>query len=151
VGDASVPLLIVGDFNAYEFSDGEVDVTGMIAGTAQRNANRFWFDGNSADSDTTAYLAPEPPLVVAGLFAPAAQRYSYSYGGLAQDIDHLLLTRRAWRDFVHIDFAHGNADVAPTSGVILDPDTPTRASDHDGVVVTLAVDRIYADGYDPIP
>jgi len=30
VGDASVPVVVVGDFNAYEFSDGYVDVIGTI-------------------------------------------------------------------------------------------------------------------------
>ena len=39
VGEANVPLIVAGDFNAYQFTDGYVDVTGLIAGTAVQNQN----------------------------------------------------------------------------------------------------------------
>ena len=52
VGESTVPLIVAGDFNAYQFTDGYVDVTGMIAGTAVQNQNLYWFTPNNADADT---------------------------------------------------------------------------------------------------
>jgi hypothetical protein len=142
VGDANIPLVIAGDFNAYEFSDGYADVTGMIMGTADPSKNLYWASG---------YVAPNPTLVDSGIAADPANRYSFNFDGLTQEIDHILLSRRAWRDFVRVDNAHGNSDVAEASGVILDDLTAARSGDHDGQVITVAIDRIFADGFGPQP
>jgi predicted extracellular nuclease len=142
VGDANIPLVIAGDFNAYEFSDGYADVTGMIMGTADPSKNLYWASG---------YVAPSPTLVDSGIAADPANRYSFNFDGLTQEIDHILLSRRAWRDFVRVDNAHGNSDVAEASGVILDDLTAARSGDHDGQVITVAIDRIFADGFGPQP
>lgn len=151
VGDASVPLIVAGDFNAYQFSDGYADVTGMAMGTADRTRNLYWFDGNSANTDTPAYVAPSPTLIDSGIAADPARHYSFNFSGLTQEIDHILLSRRAWQDFVSISNAHGNSDNAEASGVILDDLTAARSGDHDGKVVTLAIDRIFASGFDGAP
>jgi len=152
VGDADVPLFVAGDFNAYEFSDGYADVTGMIMGTADETKNLYWFNGNSANTDTPAYVAPAPTLVNSAVAAAdPAQAYSFNFSGLTQEIDHILLSRRAWQDLVGVSNAHGNSDVAEASGVILDDLTPARSGDHDGKVVTIAIDRIFADGFDGSP
>ena len=42
--------------------------------------------------------------------------------------------------------AHRNADTSEAGPEVTDPATPARSADHDGQVVTLAVDRVYADG-----
>ena len=73
VGDASVPLIVAGDFNAYEFSDGYADVTGMIMGTADQSKNLYWYNGDPANTDTPTYIAPNPPLVDSGIKAAAAE------------------------------------------------------------------------------
>ena len=70
---------------------------------------------------------------------------------MRQEIDHILLSRRAWQDFVSIGNAHGNADVSGGDAIIFDSSTPARSGDHDGQVVTLAIDRIFADGYEAQP
>jgi hypothetical protein len=149
VGDANVPLVVAGDFNAYEFSDGYADVTGMITGNAVQSDNLYWYDGY--DSGLThgvpAYVAPSPTLVDSGTKADPSQRYSFNFDGLAQEIDHILLSQLGWRDFVRVDNAHGNSDTAEASGVILDTGTAARSGDHDGQVMTMAVDRIFADGF----
>jgi uncharacterized protein len=162
VGDASVPLIIAGDFNAYEFSDGYADVTGMITGEVDTSKVLRWYSpsdraanidsgSNLTDTDTPAYVAPSPTLIDSGVRADPLQHYSFSFDGLVQEIDHIVLSRRAWRDFVRIDNAHGNADTAEASGVILDDTTAARSGDHDGQVLTIAIDRIFADGSDPQP
>lgn len=148
VGDAGVPLIVAGDFNAYEFSDGYADVTGMIMGTADQTKNLYWFTGNAANTDTAGYVAPTPPLVNSMVAADPGEAYSFNFSGLTQEIDHILLSQRAWQDFLGVSNAHGNSDNAEASGVILDDLTAARSGDHDGKVVTLVVDRIFADGFD---
>jgi hypothetical protein len=150
VGDATVPLIVAGDFNAYEFSDGYADVTGMILGTAVQSDNLYWYSGSAVDT-TPAYTPPSPTLVDSGIKAAPADHYSYNFSGLAQEIDHILVSRVAWKDFVSISNAHGNADVSEATSIILDPTTAARSGDHDGQVLTIAIDRIFADGFEAQP
>ncbi|MEO8804090.1 MAG: lamin tail domain-containing protein [Rudaea sp.] len=135
--DGSVPIVVVGDYNAYEFTDGYTDVTGQIKGTA-------------VQADNTDWEAPitTPTFCDAGLTTAAATRYSFSFDGYVQELDHSLLSRVAWTDFVSLHNAHGNADTSEAGSAVTDPNTPARSADHDGQVLTLAVDRIFADGYE---
>lgn len=149
VGQSAVPLIVAGDFNAYEFTDGYVDVTGMIAGTAVAAQNVYWFDGNAANLDTPGYAAPTPALVDAGI--KSASRYTYSFEGVRQEIDHILLTRSAWKSFSAISYARGNADMSGGDPAVLSGSTPVRASDHDGIVVALLIDRIFAGNFELQP
>ncbi|HZP67357.1 MAG TPA: lamin tail domain-containing protein [Rudaea sp.] len=151
VGDATVPLVVAGDFNAYEFTDGYADVTGMIMGTAVQSQNQYWYTGDAANTDTPNYAAPVPTLVDSGVAADPGQRYSYNFSGLKQEIDHIVLSRLAWKDFVSIGNVHGNSDVSEADPAALDGSTPARSGDHDGQVVTIAIDRIFADGYEAQP
>jgi uncharacterized protein len=156
VGEPTVPLFVAGDFNAYQFTDGYVDVTGMIAGTAVQAQNLYWYgsaeaSANTADTDTQAYVAPSPTLVDSGVAADPSNRYSFSFDGYVQEIDHILLSRVAWKDFVSVSNAHGDSDVSEASPVILDSSTPARSGDHDGQVITIAIDRIFANGFEAQP
>jgi predicted extracellular nuclease len=132
--DASAPIVVIGDYNAYEFTDGYVDVTGQIKGTA-------------AESDNLVWAAPlaTPTLCDAGLTTDSATRYSFQFDGSLQELDHSLLSRIGWRDFVRLDNAHGNADTSEAGPEVTDDTTPARSADHDGQVLTLAVDRVFAD------
>lgn len=130
----NVPLVVFGDLNAYEFTDGYVDVVGQMRGTAVASENLVW-----AAPVTSPVLANEV------LFVDPAERYSYVFDGSAQVLDHALTTRAAqrWvRDFV---FGHGNADAAVNA--ILDDSTAKRCSDHDGFVLYLS-NRIFVDGFE---
>jgi len=131
VGDASVPVVVVGDFNAYEFSDGYVDVTGLIMGTADTDP------AHSIYPPSASYVAPNPALWDSGAAQVPADHYSYTFSGYAQEIDHILLSDTGKQDFIQIGNAHGNADVSSSSSDVLDPTTARRSSDHDGQVVTL--------------
>ncbi len=130
VGNTALPLVVVGDFNAYEFTDGYVDVTGMISGTAVQAENLYW-------DQSGTYVAPAPPLFDTGSAANPADHYSYNFGGYAQEIDHILLSSVAQNDFIAISNAHGNSDVSEAGPAVLDPTTAVRTSDHDGQVVVL--------------
>ncbi len=149
VGEANVPMIVAGDFNAYQFTDGYADVTGMIAGTAVRSQNLYWFDGNA--SDPTPYSPPSPALFDTGTAADPADRYSFQFDGYVQEIDHILLTQIGVKDFVSVSNAHGNADVSEASPAVLDASTPARSGDHDGQVITIAIDRIFANGFETQP
>ncbi|MCX8062182.1 MAG: endonuclease/exonuclease/phosphatase family protein [Anaerolineales bacterium] len=60
---------------------------------------------------------------------PAEQRYSYTYRGISQNIDYLLLEANKGLQVAQVTPLHFNADY-PYSWISRD-DTPIRASDHD--------------------
>lgn len=126
-GDPTARILVGGDFNAFEFTDGYVDVLGQITGTP----------------DPLGALLPvrpitAPPLADRVLDVPEEDRYSYVYGGSAQALDHVL-TSSTLAPFVRgAAFGRGNSDAADSFAS--DASTPLRASDHDGLVVYLAGD-----------
>ncbi|MFZ5786089.1 MAG: hypothetical protein ACOY3Y_06575, partial [Acidobacteriota bacterium] len=125
--DPAARIAIGGDFNAFEFTDGYVDVLGQITGTP----------------DPLGALLPvqtitSPPLADQVLSVPPADRYSYVYGGSAQTLDHIL-TSSALAPFVR-GAAFGRANADASVPLASDASTPLRATDHDGLVVYLAGD-----------
>ncbi len=138
--DANAPLVIVGDYNAYEFTDGYADVTGQIKGTAVQSENIVW-----------APPITSPTLIDTGDRADPASRYSFSFDGYMQELDHILVTRAGWKDFVSVSNAHGNADVAAAGPEANDANTAARSADHDGQVVVLAIDRLFGHDFDEAP
>jgi predicted extracellular nuclease len=123
-------LLLVGDFNAFEVSDGFVDVVGTIKGTP-------------AAADTVVLASPDlvnPDLKNLMDDRPATERYSYTFDGNAQTLDHALagsgLVRWLYPTLRH---ARLNADFAATERN--DSTSPERNSDHDPYVVYLTLGR----------
>lgn len=118
-------IVLVGDFNAYQFSDGYVDVIGTVKGTP-------------APPDEVVLASPDlvnPDLTDLVETVPAEQRYSYSFDGNAQVIDHVLATGNLLGSFASVQFARVDADF-PES-LRNDPNRPERISDHDPVVATF--------------
>ena len=66
--DPDVHLVVTGDFNAFEFTDGYVDAVGHIMGD---------FDPSESILSGTDYV--EPNLTNQVLNLPATDRYSYTY------------------------------------------------------------------------
>ncbi len=146
----AIPLVVVGDHNAFQFSDGHVDVIGTIRGTARL----------AADPNPDSLLAPvadivEPNMSNAVETLPAQERYSYFFGNALQLLDHAMLTSAAQTAFVGISYGRANVD-APllftrTSANVLtygddvfnsglesaNEASPLRVSDHDGFVIRL--------------
>ena len=125
-GDDNIPVVVLGDFNAYEFSDGFVDVTGLIMGTASTDPSQTYYyptDGTldpsiPASSYVSAignYVRPNPVLFDTGTAPDPNGAYSYSFNAYAQEIDHIVITARAHQDFVRISHAHGNADASDSA------------------------------------
>ncbi|MCI0351843.1 MAG: lamin tail domain-containing protein [Acidobacteriales bacterium] len=130
--EPGIRLVVIGDFNAFEFTDGYVDVMGQVTG----------------NPDPLGALIPaasnvSPILTNQTNNMPAEERYSFIFDGSAQSLDHALTTQ-ALNPWVRgAQHARGNAD-APNA-FSTDPTTALRSADHDGTVVFIMSD-FDADG-----
>ncbi len=120
-------LIVVGDYNAYQFSDGLVHVLAQITGRV----------------DPSSALVSGPDLVDPDLtnlisLLPEGERYSYVFRGSAQALDHAVVNEAMARHVVDFAFGRGNAD-APEK-FERDETSPLGSSDHDGFVVYLSVE-----------
>ena len=119
-------LIIVGDFNAYQFSDGYVDVYNQISGHPSEGAS------------LTNQNIVTPALVEVSTMVPPAERYSYVYQNNAQMIDHCLTTQLHDMSIASFEYARGNAD---NSDIFLDDESVSfKVSDHDGFVLFLELE-----------
>lgn len=126
--DASQPVVLIGDYNAFEFSDGYVDVMGIISGTPAP-ADQVLVPGTSAVTT---------PLVNLLETVPVEQQYSYVFEGNTQSLDHALINQAALEATIpQLHHARVNADFA--SDLAADPTVPVRSSDHDPLVAELVV------------
>lgn len=134
-------IVLVGDFNAFPFNDGFVDVMGIIA-------------GNPAPESEVIEYRPSPlvtPLVLGdALIADPLQRYSYVFEGNAQTLDHAVVNEALVNDpavtGLAIEHARINADfrVARYGEYALPysaANPPLRVSDHDPVRLTIGIVR----------
>ncbi|MBI1761578.1 MAG: putative Ig domain-containing protein [Acidobacteria bacterium] len=115
-------IICVGDYNAFEFNDGFVDVIGTVKG-APTPANQVVL----ASSDLV-----NPDLTDLVALAAVGQNYSYSFDGDAQAIDHELVNAALMTYFSHINFGRNNADFPEIYRS--DSTRPERLSDHDPAV-----------------
>lgn len=126
--DPSRPVVLVGDYNAFEFNDGYVDVMGIISGSPAP-ADQVLLPGTSALTR---------PLVNLLDTVPVADRYSYVFSGSIQSLDHALANEAAF-DTAQVRLYHArvNSDFATDNAA--DPTVPVRTSDHDPLVAELRV------------
>ncbi|MGA9575552.1 MAG: lamin tail domain-containing protein, partial [Lysobacterales bacterium] len=126
-----INLVLAGDFNAYEFTDGYVDVTGFMKGSVTPGENLVCETNPCTDNVS-------PDLLDQVLMIDAGERYSFVFQGNGQALDHALTSSgldELVRDF---QFGRGNSDAAVD--LINDDSTPLRSSDHDGLVLFLVKD-----------
>jgi predicted extracellular nuclease len=116
-----VPVISVGDYNAFEVNDGYVDLLGIIRG----------------DQVPPEQVAEWSALGLDPNFASAAPSgdYSYSFDGNAQTLDHVLLSSAAAA--VLSGFGHAHLDADFPEVLRGDPARPERLSDHDPAVARL--------------
>lgn len=125
--EPNIHLVVTGDFNAFQFTDGYVDALGQITGSPDP-AGALIPATDEVDPDLTNQLLSEP----------AAERYSFVFDGSAQALDHSL-TSQALNPFVRgLDHVRGNADAPASFGS--DPNTALRTADHDGLALFLMSD-----------
>ncbi|HET9049301.1 MAG TPA: lamin tail domain-containing protein [Chiayiivirga sp.] len=125
-------IVMVGDFNAYEFSDGYADLMGTIKGEPAAN-------DETVVPDDGADLV-DPDLVLLTELVPHAQRYSYSHEGNAQTIDQVLVNEAVLSATVgepRMEFGRVNADFTPADAS--DASNAFANSDHDPALVFLDI------------
>lgn len=125
-------LIAIGDFNAFEFTDGYVDVMGQVTGNP---------DPAGALIPTTDEVNPD--LTNQTFSEPADQRYSFVFDGNAQALDHGVTSQGLAPFMRGAEHSRGNSD-APFS-FDDDPTTPLRSADHDGLALFVMSDSD-ADG-----
>ncbi|MEO7674429.1 MAG: hypothetical protein ABIU09_10190 [Pyrinomonadaceae bacterium] len=121
-------IILLGDFNAFQFNDGITDIIGTIKG---RPAGK------------TEVLNPSDDLVNPDLIdlvdvIAAPQRYSYVYDGNAQVLDHIIISETLRKHTTGFGYARINADypeVLRNDGTRLE-----RFSDHDPAVAFFTLD-----------
>ncbi len=121
---ADAAIVVVGDFNAFEFSDGYVDVVGQVRG-----------DVVPGDNLLSGPDLVEPDLLNQVFSLPPDERYSFVFRGTAQVLDHALTSRALDLRVRGLEYARGNADAAVD--LVNDAGTDLRASDHDGLVLFI--------------
>ncbi len=123
-------IVLLGDFNAFEFSDGYADVMGIIRGDA------------AAEPNVLSYVASpiSAPLVDGSqLILDPAERYSYVFAGNAQTLDHVFVNETIVLNSaaLAVDHARINADFGEHNYGIAG--NAIRVSDHDPVRLAISV------------
>lgn len=121
-------MIVCGDFNSFEFSDGINDLIGILKGKPSQNV-----------------LTPSKTAFNTGLVAlvetmQKQNRYSYVYDGNAQVLDHILINEPTHKNAVRFGYARLDADF-PVS-YYNDFTRPERISDHDGAMLYLSLDEL---------
>lgn len=131
-GDPSRAIVLVGDFNAFEFNDGYADLMGTIKGEPSAN------DETVVPDDGVDLL--DPDLVLLTELVDPAQRYSYTFDGNAQTIDQILINEAVVAATVGIprmEFGRVNADFH--SADALNTGNAFANSDHDPALAFLDI------------
>lgn len=128
--DPDERILVLGDFNAFEFNDGLTDALGVVSGLPSADAETA-VPGDGVD-------LVDPDLINLNTQAPADQRYTFMFGGNAQSIDHALANQALLlgADDFGLDYARINADFPEVNRN--DGTSPSRLSDHDPVLAYFA-------------
>jgi predicted extracellular nuclease len=123
---AAERVISVGDYNAFPFNDGLVDVVGTVK-------------GQPTPETQVALASPdlvEPDLTNLGDVLGAAQQYSFVFDGNAQALDHIIVNSLALKRVTRAAYARSNADF-PES-LRGDATRPERLSDHDAAIAYFA-------------
>jgi predicted extracellular nuclease len=130
--EPDIRLVVTGDFNAFQFTDGYVDAMGQLTGNPDP-AGALVPATDEIDPDLTNQLLSEP----------AEERYSFVFDGSAQALDHSLTTQGLSPFVRGLDHVRGNADAPDALKDV--PTTALRAADHDGLALFVMSD-FDADG-----
>lgn len=131
--DPNERIVLLGDFNAFEFNDGYADVMGIIRG-----------DGAPEPQVLAWYQSPVTRPLIDGsqLIVDPLQRYSYVFEGNAQTLDHVVLNEPViLQDYARVEHARINADFGVHWYGI--PGVPVRTSDHDPVRLAISVNAFH--------
>lgn len=153
--DPNERIILIGDFNAFEFNDGLVDSMNVVQGTPIPD-NETAVPGDGVD-------LVNPDLTNLFDTAPPTERYSFIFDGSAQSLDHILvnqdliagtLARRVEHPRINADFPETERNDAPGMEMNVE-----RLADHDPIVgyfdvtafaaADLSVTKV--EDVDPVP
>ena len=120
-----MPVLSIGDYNAYQFNDGYTDPVATIKGMP------------TADGEMVVDASPDlvnPNFINLTDSLPADQRYSFIFEGTPQAIDHFVINTAAAAINTRYHIARNNADFPEGPLFAGDATRPERNSDHDMAV-----------------
>lgn len=126
--DANERIILCGDFNAFQFNDGYNDLIGILKGKS---------DPNVLAPSKTAF--PTGMVALIDYLPDPLKRYSYSFDGAAQALDHILANKPARERLLKFGYARVDADFPLVWSN--DAARPERISDHDAPVVFLSLDE----------
>ncbi len=127
--DPNEKIIVLGDFNAFQISDGYVDVIGTVLGTPTPDTAVVVAAGDVVDPNLTNLTDS----------VAAPERYSYLYNGDAQTIDHILVNGALLSSTVTRRLEHPRICADFNDTARNDPNTALRLSDHDPVVAYFEV------------
>ncbi|MEO6393996.1 MAG: hypothetical protein ABIP75_19235, partial [Pyrinomonadaceae bacterium] len=125
--DPNEVILTVGDMNAFQFNDGYVDSIGIIKGTPAPASQVTLFGADVVNPDQVDLVDT----------LPLSERYSYTFDGNAQVLDHIIANQAALRRMNRFHYARFDADYPVKS--YQDANSTQRLSDHDSPVVYLTL------------
>lgn len=115
-------ILLVGDFNAFQFSDGLVDQIGTIIGRPAPKDAVLMASNDLVETD----------LVNLVNLIKVDQQYSYTFDGNAQVLDHFIANQQMRKHLAGFGYLRVNADYPQILRAV--PDRVERFSDHDVAV-----------------
>ncbi len=121
-------IVLIGDFNAFEFNDGFVDSMGVIAGTPAP-AGQAVLDGTDLVNPDLDNLFDSRPM---------GQRYSFVFSGSAQSLDHALVNSAVLVSTASQRIEHARISADFPEVARNDANSGSRLSDHDPLVVYLS-------------
>jgi predicted extracellular nuclease len=126
--DPTERILVCGDFNAFQFNDGYNDLIGILRGKSDPNVLAPSKTANKTGLTALIDFLPDP-----------LKRYSYTYDGSAQALDHMLANKAARERLLKFGYARIDADFPLVWAN--DATRPERISDHDAPVVYMSLDE----------
>lgn len=123
-------IVLVGDFNAYQFNDGITDVVGTITGKPAPKGEVMNPSEDLVNPDLTDLVN----------MIKQDQRYSYSYDGNAQAIDHIIVNEAMKKYIKSFGYVRMNADFPESYRN--DDKRVERFSDHDAAVAYFTFDAL---------
>lgn len=122
-------IVLIGDFNAYQFNDGITDIIGTIKGTPATKEQVLMPSEDFVD----------PDLINLVDLIQADQRYSYTFDGNAQVLDHVIINQLMRKHLIGFGFARLNADFPEVYRN--DLNRAERYSDHDAAIAYFTFDE----------
>lgn len=131
IADPMERIVLIGDFNAFEFNDGLGDSMGVIGGTPTPD-NQTVVPGDGID-------LVNPDFTNLFSTTAAADRYSFIFDGNAQSLDHILVNQALVNSTMarREEHARINADFPATDRN--DAMSNRRLADHDPIVAFFSV------------